>query len=393
MSNTNEPGANTTAEDRGISPVQGGGASGRLSMQTTGGKALAMLALVAGCGLFLYLGRSKGDANEEPATRPQPIRVTRQYEQPNFPPEAPSAQPQQPEPPPRAREEPRRERKEKPTKAEERLQASQYAPLMAINGGKQRAGNEDRDASPASLPGEEARREPTALEANLRSSKIDMNRAAYLPNRDLLLTAGSILPCVLQTAMDTTTPGLVACVIPRDVLSESGRVVVMEKGTKVLGEYQGGMRQGQERIFVTWNRAVTPTGIAITLDSPASDQLGRSGFNGKVETYFWTRFGGAMLLSVIGDVGKVGGTYLSDRNIELDETQSAGKEAAAIALENSINIPPVLRKNQGEEVSIFVANDLNFAGVYRLRRASTRSEVGAGQYDDPSPTTGMIVTP
>ncbi len=345
-------------------------------MQTASGKALAMLALVAGCGLFLYFGSGKGrNADDEPSTRPQTIRVTRQYEEPDFPAEPAPSAPQQPAALPAEREEPQRERSEKPTKAEERLQASQYAPLMAINGGQHRSserGDSNRAVS-TPFPEQQAQREPTALEANLRSSTIDMNEAAYLPNRDLLLTAGSILTCVLQTAMDTTTPGLVSCVIPRDVLSESGRVVVMEKGTKVLGEYQGGMRQGQERIFVTWNRAVTPTGVAITLDSPASDQLGRSGFDGKVETYFWTRFGGAMLLSVIGDVGKIGGTYLSDRDIELNETQSAGKDAAAIALENSINIPPVLRKNQGEEVAIFVANDLNFAGVYQLRRVSRSS--------------------
>lgn len=41
-------------------------------------------------------------------------------------------------------------------------------------------------------------------------------------------------------------------------------------------------------------------------------------------------------------------------------------ETASIALQNSIGIPPRLRKNQGEEVSIFVAQDLNFADVYGL---------------------------
>ena len=46
---------------------------------------------------------------------------------------------------------------------------------------------------------------------------------------------------------------------------------------------------------------------------------------------------------------------------------SAGQQAAAIALENSVNIPPTIRKNQGEFVSIYVARDLDFSGVYDLR--------------------------
>ena len=38
----------------------------------------------------------------------------------------------------------------------------------------------------------------------------------------------------------------------------------------------------------------------------------------------------------------------------------------AMALQNSVNIPPSLRKAQGAEVSIFVAQDLDFSTVYGL---------------------------
>lgn len=47
--------------------------------------------------------------------------------------------------------------------------------------------------------------------------------------------------------------------------------------------------------------------------------------------------------------------------------QSSGNQIANTALENSINIPPTLRKNQGDSVSVFVAQDLDFSAVYRLR--------------------------
>ena len=67
------------------------------------------------------------------------------------------------------------------------------------------------------------------------------------------------------------TPGYVSCLIGQDVYSDNGDVILMEKGTRVLGEYRSGMHQGQRRLFVLWTRAVTPAGVAVGLASPASD--------------------------------------------------------------------------------------------------------------------------
>ena len=50
--------------------------------------------------------------------------------------------------------------------------------------------------------------------------------------------------------------------------------------------------------------------------------------------------------------------------------QSSSKDAASIAVENSINIKPTLYKNQGEIIKIFVARDVDFSTVYELRPAA-----------------------
>src|SRR3546814_20622237 len=111
-------------------------------------------------------------------------------------------------------------------------------------------------------------------------------------DRNYLVTAGAILPCTLQTAMDSTVPGYATCIIPRDVYSDNGRVVLLEKGTRVFGEYQGGLQRGQNRLFAMWTRAVTPRGVAIDLGSPASDPLGRAGVTGKIARRAAERRGG-----------------------------------------------------------------------------------------------------
>lgn len=207
---------------------------------------------------------------------------------------------------------------------------------------------------------------PNALDMLRQSSAVGEARASMLPNRNFLITAGTLIPCTLQTAMNSAQPGYTSCIIPRDIYSENGRVILMEKGTRVLGEYRGGLQQGQNRLFVLWTRAVTPQGVRIDLASPGSDALGRAGMAGAVDTFFWARFGGALLLSLVDDAAYIAGQAATGGNNNFTNTTRTPSEGASIALQNSINIRPVLKKNQGEEVGIFVAKDFNFADVYNL---------------------------
>lgn len=206
------------------------------------------------------------------------------------------------------------------------------------------------------------------LQQHIEPTTVTTVQAAKLPDRDLLLTQGTFIDCTLETAMDSTVPGFTRCVTTRNVYSNSGRVVLLERGTKIVGQYEGGIKQGQSRIFVLWTRAETPKGVIINLDSPATDALGRAGAEGDIDTKFWARFGGALMLSIIQDVFDYASAQAADGNViaTTGNTQDASKDAAGIALESSINIPPVLYKNQGEKVNVILARDLDFSSVYEL---------------------------
>jgi len=208
---------------------------------------------------------------------------------------------------------------------------------------------------------------PSDFSGQLGHAAIQTVRASFVPNRSFLLSAGTLVPCTLQTAINSTQAGFVSCVINHDVYSEDGRVVLLDKGTKVLGQYSGGLQQGQARLFVVWVRALTPRGVAIDLGSPAADELGRSGMPGGVDTQFWQRFGAALMLSVIEDTMNVVGRSVASYG---SNTTSVPSNTASIALQSSINIKPILKKNQGDLTSIFVAKDFDFSPVYavRLRR-------------------------
>jgi type IV secretion system protein VirB10 len=130
----------------------------------------------------------------------------------------------------------------------------------------------------------------------------------------------------------------------------------------VMGEYRSSLKGGQARLFVLWTRAVTPAGVAVDLASPASDALGRAGFDGDIDRHFWERFGGALLLSIVDD----GAAAVAPKTGDL-ETLRVPSDAAGIALQHSIDLPPTLKKAQGSEVAIFAAQDFDFSGVYGLK--------------------------
>jgi type IV secretion system protein VirB10 len=225
---------------------------------------------------------------------------------------------------------------------------------------------------PATNGGPAVPRRPGALEEKLEAVELRAAAAGVLPDRDHILTQGAMLDCVLETRIVSTVAGMTSCHLTRDVYSTSGRVVLLDRGSRVVGRYQGGIQQGDTRIFVLWTRVETPAGVVVELQSPGAGPLGEAGLGGHVDTRFWDRFGAAILLSVIEDgvdaaAARAAGTS-QGTSINVGNTANSGKDAIARSMEPTINIPPMLVKNQGERVGIFVARDLDFRGVYGLER-------------------------
>lgn len=196
--------------------------------------------------------------------------------------------------------------------------------------------------------------------------------AQLLPTRRFLLPKGAFVDCTLETAIDSSLDGLVTCIGASDVYSADGKVVLLERGTKYVGEKRGDVRHGQSRVFVLWSEARTPTGVVVKLASPGTDELGRAGLPGFVDTHFWDRFGAAILISVID-----GGLQALAASQQRGDTETAvvlgtqgTRDVLTEVLKGTIAIPPTLVKNQGDRVQVLVARDLDFRSVYALRADS-----------------------
>lgn len=105
------------------------------------------------------------------------------------------------------------------------------------------------------------------------------------------------------------------------------------------------------------------------LASPAAGQLGAAGVGARMNYHFWQRFGGAIMISLIGDLGD---SYANRQNsgdgqhISFENSSEAAQDMATEALKNSINIPPTAYINHGTLINIMVARDVDFSGVYEV---------------------------
>ncbi|MCE9658272.1 MAG: type IV secretion system protein VirB10 [Burkholderiales bacterium] len=196
--------------------------------------------------------------------------------------------------------------------------------------------------------------------------------AGSIANRSLTLPKGTAFTCALKTRLVNAASGFVSCQVLRNVFSEDGRVLLIERGSHLDGEYRtSSARPGTVRIPVLWTRLRTPNAVTVDIESPGTGALGESGIDGYVDNRWFERIGAAMLLSVINDamafaIQKQTSSGDGD-TILLPATTGNTSKLAEKVLDSTINIPPLIYQNQGAVVGIYVARDVDFSSVYELK--------------------------
>ena len=170
------------------------------------------------------------------------------------------------------------------------------------------------------------------------------------------ITQGTLIPAVLETAIDTDVPGYVRAIVSDDVRSFDGARLLVPRSSRLIGQYKSGLSAGQKRAYVIWTRLIRPDGVSVNIGSPAIGFNGQTGLAGKVNNRFFQRFGSAMLLSVVGGLSSLGG----NASVIIG---GGGQSAAAAAIDQTGQIGPTIRVRQGEPIRVFTAKDLDFSKV------------------------------
>lgn len=183
-------------------------------------------------------------------------------------------------------------------------------------------------------------------------------RAGVLANRGTTVVQGSLIPAVLETPLDSSRPGFSRAVVSRDVRGFDGSRILIPRGSRLIGEYRSEATQGQKRAFITWTRLIRPDGATIQLNSPSGDPLGRGGIKAKVNSHFFSRFGEAILQSVL-DIGVNAAASATNSPVVILPGGTGAQRP------QPTTIAPTLKVAQGTSISVFVARDLDFSGVER----------------------------
>lgn len=192
-------------------------------------------------------------------------------------------------------------------------------------------------------------------------------------NMDYKILQGKLIAAVLETSINSDMPGMVRAVVSKDVYGDTGRRILLPRGTRLIGQYNSVLKVGQSRIAIAWTRAITPDHIDIALGSPSTDELGRAGMTGDVESHFWQIFGTSALLSVLGVVAGNNATTTtssgaSDYNPYTGAVTQGVLNSSNQVLQSRINIQPTIRVVQGSLIEVFVARDLDFSSLSSYQR-------------------------
>jgi type IV secretion system protein VirB10 len=188
--------------------------------------------------------------------------------------------------------------------------------------------------------------------------------ATLLHNQATLIPQGTTIPAVLETALNSDLPGFARAVVSRDVRGFDASMVLVPRGSRVIGEYRSAVSQGQRRAFVIWTRVIRPDGVSIMIGSGGGDTLGRAGLAGQVDTHFLERFSGAVLLTAL-NAGATAAAGVPSTEVVVGSAGAGATSglAAPFAAFAPADIPPTIKVAQGTPVLIFVQRDLDFTAI------------------------------
>ena len=181
------------------------------------------------------------------------------------------------------------------------------------------------------------------------------------------IVAGTLIPVMLLTGINTDSPGQVMCQVQSDIYDYNGTNLLIPAGSRLLGSYDT-QTVSNGRVSVTFSNLQTTDGGSWSLGNSiiAVDGAGYTGISGKVHHHTGAKISGGLMGSAIAALGSLAAGNTSSVN-----TYSAGQIAAQGALANLIqttsamfntaaNTKNTVTVEPGYQFNVYVTNNISF---------------------------------
>ncbi|HVT17862.1 MAG TPA: TrbI/VirB10 family protein [Thermoanaerobaculia bacterium] len=181
------------------------------------------------------------------------------------------------------------------------------------------------------------------------------------------LPAGSLIPALLLTEVNSDLPGNLLAQVSRNVYDGRQERVLVPQGSRLLGRYDSQVAVGQRRLLVAWTRLVLPDGSSYELPGlPGTTAAGAAGLGGRVNNHVLQVFGDALLLSLLSAGAELSqprqGSFTAVPSTGAVAAAALGQELSSVGLQllaRGMAIQPTLRLPAATRFLVFVNGDLD----------------------------------
>jgi len=181
-----------------------------------------------------------------------------------------------------------------------------------------------------------------------------------------LLWIGTIIPAVLETAINTDLPGNVMARVTENIYdSHTGKKLLLPQGTILIAQYNSSISYAQNRVQIVWDLLIRPDGYQLELQGMNGvDAKGMAGIKAKYNENWFEYIKAAGIISMF--------SVANAQMAEQAAKYASGDMAAAVVQQNSqfmnqvgggiigraMNIQPTLTVESGTKINIMINKNI-----------------------------------
>lgn len=210
-----------------------------------------------------------------------------------------------------------------------------------------------------------------------RAASADPDKGAVKASparRGTVVHEGTSIRAVLLSRINSDLPGMITARVLSDIYdTQTGLKLAIPAGSRLVGQYNSNVAQGQRRVMAAFHRIILPDGRSLYLKAAnGTDNQGTSGLAGSVDTHFWEMLGSQLLVATVAwamepDSGSSDGTTVNvysggGSGNDLSAHGEILVDAAKKLAKPYENRKPTITLEPGATFNVMVNQDLLLAG-------------------------------